>query len=381
MPVPKRPDVVSVASVDDDFMEHPSERIAFIGVGQGGNRIVDNLWKIGYRRIVAVNTSAQDLTNINIPTSNQVHMDIGVGGAGRDATEGKKAFVKYYDYIYNTCRTCFGDGIDRIYIVASLGGGTGTGGLIPAIKLSREYLNNINETDKNVGIMVTLPRRDDGVQEKRNANVAIESILPNIKTELNDDEKEVLAANGLPILRPTIILDNEVAHSFFKSLSLSQYWNAVNEWFTDLFHAFNIHAARHGDDVFDGADYRRILNSGVVAFGASEVGDYQEQVAISKAIDKDLENAVLFRNFELSNATIGGLILECSAGVMDNMPQDNVVYAQNYVLRNMKEGAVLLKGVYQGSAAVRNEEDKEDARNVLDVYYIFGGLDISNLTF
>ena len=39
---------------------------AFLGAGQGGSRIAENFYKLGYRRTAVINTAQQDLNSIDL---------------------------------------------------------------------------------------------------------------------------------------------------------------------------------------------------------------------------------------------------------------------------------------------------------------------------
>jgi len=64
-------------------------KFAFIGTGQGGARLAESFYKLGYRRVCCVNTTNKDLLNIAIPEENKLVMDIGEDGAGKDPSEAR----------------------------------------------------------------------------------------------------------------------------------------------------------------------------------------------------------------------------------------------------------------------------------------------------
>ena len=57
-------------AVEDTFKS--AFKIAVVGVGQGGGRLAETFWKIGYRRVLCINTAAQDLSTIRIPEENKL---------------------------------------------------------------------------------------------------------------------------------------------------------------------------------------------------------------------------------------------------------------------------------------------------------------------
>ena len=58
---------------DEDVVEdkfNGAYRFAIVGIGQGGSRIAETFWKMGYRRVAVMNTAIQDLKPIKIPQEN-----------------------------------------------------------------------------------------------------------------------------------------------------------------------------------------------------------------------------------------------------------------------------------------------------------------------
>jgi len=124
---------------------------AFVGAGQAGNRMVETFWKLGYRRVCAINVTNQDLAGINIPNDRKYVMEIGEGGAGKDPEKGKKAITEHYENVYDLMRRSFGNNFERIMICIGAGGGCvveGTSifvdklGFVPIEKAWSEALKN-----------------------------------------------------------------------------------------------------------------------------------------------------------------------------------------------------------------------------------------------
>ena len=66
-------------------------KFGIIGAGQGGNRLADTFYQIGYRRVCAINTTPQDFLGLSLPTDRQRVLEASEGGAGKDPDIGKKA--------------------------------------------------------------------------------------------------------------------------------------------------------------------------------------------------------------------------------------------------------------------------------------------------
>ncbi|MHC4546200.1 MAG: hypothetical protein ACYSYL_17085, partial [Planctomycetota bacterium] len=81
-----------------------STRYAWIGAGQCGGRIVQSFYDLGYRKVLAVNTTHHDLDLLDIPRGQKFLMDIGAKGAGKDMGRGKDAVLQYQQEILHLTR-------------------------------------------------------------------------------------------------------------------------------------------------------------------------------------------------------------------------------------------------------------------------------------
>ena len=112
------------------------QRIKVVGVGDGGCNTVDYMyreWSNG-PELIAVNTDAQSLQERSVNTRIQIGSQVARGlGAGGDPKVGKLAVEEDRDQ----CRGLF-EGVDIVFFVAGLGGGTGSGALPGLIDAAHE---------------------------------------------------------------------------------------------------------------------------------------------------------------------------------------------------------------------------------------------------
>ena len=76
IPLPPEDEVANI--IDDEF--EAGFNFAIVGIGQGGSRLAETFWNLGYRRVCVINTAPQDLATIKMPDSNKLL--IGGKGAG-----------------------------------------------------------------------------------------------------------------------------------------------------------------------------------------------------------------------------------------------------------------------------------------------------------
>ncbi|MEI8138413.1 MAG: cell division protein FtsZ [bacterium] len=130
-----------------------TSRISVVGVGDGGCNAVDSMathWENG-PSLIAINTDAQALKTTQASTRLQIGEQITRNmGAGGDANMGALSANDDFDTLQGLFR-----GMDLIFLVATLGGGTGTGATPVVARAARE-------TGAMVIAFVTLPFTFEG---------------------------------------------------------------------------------------------------------------------------------------------------------------------------------------------------------------------------
>jgi cell division protein FtsZ len=152
------------------------DRIAVVGVGGGGCNAVGHMsrqWDNG-PVLAAINTDAQALYALQIPKRIQIGKKLTRGmGAGGNAELGRLAA----EDDFNSLRDLF-TGIDIVFLVTALGGGTGTGA-------SPVLARAAHETGALVIAMATLPFDFEGAQRM--------SLARKCLAELQDQADVVIA--------------------------------------------------------------------------------------------------------------------------------------------------------------------------------------------
>ena len=97
-------------------------KYGIIGAGQGGSRLAASYYDVGYRRVCAINTTAQDFLGLSIPKEKQLVLEA-KGGAGKDPQKGRNALKESQEDVLNLMRHSFGEDIERIIICIGAGGG------------------------------------------------------------------------------------------------------------------------------------------------------------------------------------------------------------------------------------------------------------------
>jgi cell division protein FtsZ len=320
-------------------------KFAFVGAGQGGSRIAEAFHRLGYRKLSAINTAQQDLNTINLDHK----LCIGEGGAGKNPEVAKNKFAEHKEDVIDFMRGVFGDDFDRVFICAGAGGGTGAGTAVPLIHAAKELCEATKCPTKKVGVILALPKISEGKRVNANAHNTL---------------KEVCGLVDEGVVSPLIILDNEKINKLYPGLAVAPFWKTANSSIAGLFHIFNLVAAKNSTFTsFDPNDYKHVLDSGTIVFGASPVEDWANGPSISKTVRDNLKNNILSGGVDLGTGTTAGVTIIGGQNVLENVPQENLDLAFQQFSRILGKGSTVHRGIYSGS------------QDNLTVYTAIGGLD------
>jgi len=331
-----------------------STRYAWMGAGQCGGRLVKSFYDLGYKKVLAVNTTHHDLDLLDIPQNQKFLMDIGEKGAGKDIERGKEAVQQYQQEILHLTRQTFGSNVDHIMVCFGAGGGTGSGSVVGLIEIAKRYARYIGlkNPDKNVGVVMTLPT----VGEASSPLVAENAY--NIASELSK-----MATTGK--ISPLIIVDNDKINKMYPGMTVRSFWPSINNTVASLFDIFNrLSALSSRYTSFDPVDYHSIMESGGCAImGLTKVSKFGDKFVLSEAVKKNLKKTLLAGGFNLSTSKLAGCIVVGGRKLMTKVKglQDNIDYAFD-VLSEITGKATIHRGIY------------EDNKDSLRVYTIIGGL-------
>jgi len=317
---------------------------AFIGAGQGGSRIAEAFYNLGYRKLSAINTAQQDLNTIKLENK----LCIGDGGAGKNPAVAKQLFNERREDVLDFMRDSWGSDVDRVFVCAGAGGGSGAGMCSPLLSTAKEFQDIVNSKSKKVGCILALPQHTEGKKVNENAYHTLMDVLK-------------LVRDGT--VSPLIILDNEKVNQLYPGVAVSQFWRTANSSTAGLFHLFNLLASKDSSySSFDSNDYKQLLDTGLIVFGAAPCEKWQHASDISKTVRENLRNNVLSGGVDLSTGNSAGVIMIGGREVLDDVPQENFDRAFDQLTRILGPRSVVHRGIYSG--------DKPS----LTVYTLIGGL-------
>ena len=306
-------------------------RFAFIGAGQGGSRIAEIFHKLGYRKVAVINTAQQDLNTIKLDHK----LCIGDGGAGKNPDVAKQKFDERKEDVLDFIRDNLGEGIDRYFICAGAGGGTGAGTIMPLVETASELQKLQKSSTEKVGLILALPKISEGTKVNANAYHVLE---------------EVYAAVESGLVSPLVVVDNEKINKLYPNLGVAQFWQTANMSIAGLFHLFNNTATKDSSySAFDTNDYKQILDSGMMVFGATQIQKWEAPSDISQAVRDNLKSNVLSSGVDLSTGSCAGVIMIGGNEVLANVPQDYLDKAFEQFTRMLAKGNVIHRGIYSGN--------------------------------
>lgn len=313
-------------NVTDDFAAPTAFRIGFIGLGQGGGRMAETFYKLGYRRVCAINSALSDLADLDPAIC---RLDLQAGGAGQDMQRGERVLRARELEVWDTLVRAIGEDADYLIVCASLGGGTGSGGAAPLLDICRRYMvQQCGQDPAKVGALVSLPNTYDGQRTCRNAVQAFREI-------------------GVRSPSPFLIVDNKRVEQLFASGALELY-SICNGQIARLFHLFNTLAAQRSQLItFDRADFAALLDAGVVTLGASSIDSYETKADISEAIQRQLADTVL-AEVDLRGGKAAGCIFQGSEQIMREVPLEYFGQGFSVLSRIMADDSAIYRGVYVG---------------------------------
>lgn len=320
-----------------------SIRFGIVGSGQGGSRICESFYKLGYD-VLAFNTAQQDLEHIEIPEANKYLLEYGLGGAAKELSIGREAAEAHKEKINELVSLRLGDA-QVLVLCLSLGGGSGAGSCETMIDV-------LSATGKPVVVITVLPMSADDAQTKKNA---LETLSKLAKEAQNKR------------IHNLIVVDNAKIESIYSDVSQMDFYSVSNRAIVAPLDAFNTYSSQPSSvKALDPMEFSKILidGEGLTVYGEFVVPNYEEDTAIAEAVINNLTGNLLAAGFDLKQSKYVGFIIAANKAVWDKIPTASVNYATSMVNELCGSPQGVFKGVYVS--------DSTD--DVVKVYSIFSGL-------
>ena len=312
--------------IKDDFKYDVAFNFAFVGIGQGGARVAQTFYRMGYKRVVVIDGAHQDLQDVD---EGILKLDLETSGSAKDVSVGAASVADRDEEIWQLLTEGVGVDVDYILCCGCLGGGTGSGAIHKVIEVSRRYVASLGRPAR-VGAIVSLPTKGEGQRTASNAVVMFEKLLQQSPA-------------------PLIIIDNQRIADLF-TVGVTRLYDKCNTQTAKLFHLFNQLAAQRSRLVtFDRAELADLLDRGIITFGASPIKSTSTASDVAESIRRQL-SATSLAQVDLKTASGAGAIFVGSEAVLDEVPMDVLDGGFNMLNRLLREDSVLHRGVYIGSS-------------------------------
>jgi cell division protein FtsZ len=278
------------ATIQEEFgMEVKDASILIVGVGGAGNNMVTRLTEMGIKgaKTLAANTDVKQLTvskaHHKLLLGKEITRGLGAGGypdVGRKAAEESEKDIKKLL-----------DGVDMVYGLAGLGGGTGTGCLPVISKIAKE-MGAISI------VCVTMPFKIEGARIRK-------------------------AEDGLYQLRQVcdtaIVIENDKLLSVAGDRPLSEAFGVADELIATTVKGVTETISTPSLVNLDYADVKTIMHSGGVA--AVGFGESNNKDRAVEAITKALQNPLL----EVDYSGGSGALIHITGGSDLKLDETNLV--------------------------------------------------------
>lgn len=327
------------------IVEEKTRSIEFgiIGSGQAGSRLAECFHKLGYAA-VAINTASQDLEHIDMPESNKLLLEFGLGGAAKELEIGHAAAEAHRDAINELVHRHLGD-TQLLLFCTSLGGGSGAGSAEVVVDI-------LSQMERPVAVITVLPQSTDDPQTKDNAYNTLSRF-----TKMAQQRK----------IDNMIVVDNAKIEAIYSDVGQFNFFPVSNKAIVEPIDQFNKFSCRPSAvKALDPTEFGKIFTDGqgLTIYGMMTVSNYEEETAIAEAVIDDLNGSLLASGFDLKKARYVGAIFVANEKVWEKIPSSSVNYAMSMI--NDVCGNPL--GVYRGIYTTDTEED------AVRVYSMFSGL-------
>lgn len=343
-----------------------SVRFGFLGLGMGGSSIAaacaetqTNITNNRYPYTsLLVNTNKMDLDKIETVNPNTKKLIIGDGkGAGRNIDLGEKMFIDANETLTKELVQRF-QGTEFIWIVAGLGGGTGTGSVIEAIKLVMQ-----NGFSKRFGLILTLPRLNEG-----------QTVLGNALQRL---QKINGAMQGLGAI---ILVDNQKLYDHFSKnkpvSSIAEYLEYSNRFVADTLHELNVVTSSfkpYGENHFDTSEFTNLIKTpGILHFARftthSRDLDSAQSISHIGRLKEHIEDGVLSDGYDLKNTK------RLAVSILANKNTASRLY--NFEFANAIENEVNAVAPFANEKPIAQYVYENRQSNDVYFYSVFAGLQL-----
>ena len=317
--------------------------LGVVGSGQAGSRLAEAFYKQGYDAI-AINTAMQDLKFIDIPDSNKLLLEYGLGGAAKEIEIGRAAAEEHRGEILQLINEKL-QGSQVNVLCLSLGGGSGAGSCETMVEV-------LSSLGKPLVVITVLPMDTEDAQTKANALETLSKLAKLTQTK---------RVNNL------IVVDNAKIEAIYQNVSQVDFYGIANKAIVEPIDMFNsLSSMPSSVKGLDPMEWGKLFTDGegLTVYGELTVDNFVEDTAIAEAVVNNLNGNLLAGGFDLKQSRYVGVIITANKETWAKIPSSSITYAMAMV--NDQCGTP--KGVFKGIYTVESPDP------VVKVYSMFSGL-------
>lgn len=317
--------------------------LGVLGSGQAGSRIAESFYKLGYAACV-VNTALQDLKFIDVPDSNKLLLEYGLGGAAKEIEIGKAAAESHRGEILQLVNDKLSSA--QVHVLClSLGGGSGAGSCETLVDL-------LADTGKPLVVITVLPMDTEDAQTKANALETLSKLAKLTQTKRVSN---------------LIVVDNAKIEAILHDVSQVEFYGVANRAIVDPIDVFNtLSSMPSATKALDPMEWSKLFidGEGLTVYGEFSVENYEDDTAIAEAVINNLSGNLLASGFDLKQSRYVGFMVTANKNVWAKIPASSVNYAHSMINDLCGTPKGIFKGIYV----------TEDTSDVVKVYSMFSGL-------
>ena len=317
--------------------------LGIVGSGQAGSRLAEAFYKLAYDAI-AINTAMQDLKYIDIPDSNKLLLEYGLGGAAKEVEIGKAAAEAHRGEILRLLNDKLSNSQVNL-LCLSLGGGSGAGSCETLV----DIMSNLG---KPLVVMTVLPMDTEDAQTKANALETLSKLAKLTQTK---------KVNNL------IVVDNAKIEAIYSNVSQVDFYGIANKAIVETIDVFNTLSSMPSSvKGLDPMEWGKLFTDGegLTVYGELTVDNFSEETAIAEAVVNNLNGNLLAGGFDLKQSKYVGVIIAANKETWSKIPSASITYAMAMV--NDQCGTP--RGVFKGIYTIETPDP------VVKVYSFFTGL-------
>ena len=280
-------------------MSEVSLQWGYIGIGQGGCRIAQSFYSLGYTDCVFINTARVDLDGLDVPSELKLLISESGDGAGKDPSVAEEAVSKFKEEIVEMVKRL--SDCDQVFVCTGAGGGTGSGAAIPVLEIAKLCLPSIP-----VGLISSMPAVHELVSDATRRNA--KSLL-DVCCDLADSGE----------LTPFIVIDNELVKRRVRPKSLRRLWVDGNLAFADILHNINRLSSTPTMLVsLDKADLKTLMfRRGTLFVGSREINNPQDRVLVARHLDLAFNSGTVLHSDSPLDESDCALVLTMPSRILD----------------------------------------------------------------